>query len=128
MARHLAFAALAVLLIAAAVDTLFGIDVEYVMEPLDPDAVAAGFVPGDDPARRYGVPVPGGTERVLLADRSGVVRPPEAPDRALWILRPLGERPRSARALWVVALGLSVALLVARGALRAVGGAGRRGP
>ena len=50
--RRLAFAALVVLVATAAADAVWGVGVRYVLAPADADDAAAGFVPGDDPARR----------------------------------------------------------------------------
>lgn len=125
--RRLAFAALVVLGVALAADAFVAVDVTYVLPPTDAEGAGAGFAPGDDPALRHGVPVPGGTERVLLADRSRLVTPPEAPDRRLLILPRNADldaaRPLTARRLWVVALSLAVALVMAAVFLRAREGA-----
>ena len=133
--RRLAFAALVVLVATAAADAVWGVGVRYVLAPADADDAAAGFVPGDDPARRHGAPVPGGPERVLLLDRSRLVVPPEAPEQPLLVL-PAGAdlddldaaRPLAARRLWLVALGLAGVLLVAALLRRAREGARATGP
>lgn len=130
--RRLALAALVVVLATAAADAWWGVGVRYVLAPADADDAAAGFAPGDDPARRHGAPVPGGPERVLLLDRSRLVVPPEAPDQPLLVL-PAGQgldaaRPLAARRVWLVALGLAGVLLVAALLRRAREGRTGAGP
>ncbi|MGE0193051.1 MAG: hypothetical protein AB7T63_13530 [Planctomycetota bacterium] len=132
--RRLAFAALVLLVTTAAADAWWGVDVTYVLAPADADAggTESGFVPGDDPARRFGAPVPGGTERVLLVDRSRLVVPEEDLARRLIVL-PAGAdldaaRPLAARRAWLLALALAGVLLVAAVLRRAREGARAAGP
>jgi hypothetical protein len=121
--RALAAAALVVFLGSALVDAWWGVEVTYVLPPQDASAVGAGHLPGDDPARRHGVPVPGGPERVLLLDRSRLVTPAEDPARRLYVLDATLARPRAARTLWLLALPLMLVLLGVAGVRRARQGA-----
>ena len=109
-------AGLIVLALAAVLDAALGVPVTYVLRPVGAQAREARRAirdPRDDPAEIYGTPVPGGTERVLCWKDARLVRPVEAPARALFLLPDPGDRPWSVRRLWVAALSLAALALVA---------------
>ena len=124
-ARSTALAALVLFLGVALVDACLGVDVTYVLRPQEASAVGAGFAPGDDPSWRHGVPVPGGTVRVLLLDRSRLVTPPEAPARRLYVLDDHVGTPVPARRLWFLAASALFLLLAGALGHRAWRGAAR---